>query len=186
MRVLAIDIGIKNLSYCLCEKSESSNILKWENINILDNTVDQKCNKLKIDELTDLLLCSLLETFDGDTIKADVVLIENQPSLKNGLMKTISVVVFTYFNMLKLMYGCIGQVNFTSPTNKLKCQLIKDKQTNKLSYKERKALSIATTREYLSTIDPAKLSWFNEQSKKDDLADAFLYCMYYFESFVFI
>ena len=43
MRVLAFDIGIKNLAYCILERSARDSIIAWENINIFnDDSVDKE------------------------------------------------------------------------------------------------------------------------------------------------
>ena len=94
--------------------------------------------------------------------------------LKNGLMKTLSVVIYTYFNMLKLQQGIVNQVSFISATNKLKCK--KMTQVPSKVYKDRKKQGIQLAKEYLSG---ERLEWLNAQKKQDDLCDAFLAGMYY-------
>jgi hypothetical protein len=42
MKILSIDIGIKNLSFCLFETNESIKIIKWDNINLGEKT-EAKC-----------------------------------------------------------------------------------------------------------------------------------------------
>jgi hypothetical protein len=42
MKILSIDIGIKNLSFCLFETSDPIKILKWDNINLGEKT-ESKC-----------------------------------------------------------------------------------------------------------------------------------------------
>jgi hypothetical protein len=113
---------------------------------------------------------------------ADVVLIENQPSLKNGMMKTVSVIIFTYFNMLKYQYGNINQVKFISATNKLKCLRVHTLQNqNTSTYKDRKKLSIQLACLYINHLCPDRLTWFQQQSKKDDFADSLNQAIYYIE-----
>jgi hypothetical protein len=42
MRVLAFDIGIKNLAYCVLEKTARDSIIAWENVNIFtDSTAEE-------------------------------------------------------------------------------------------------------------------------------------------------
>ena len=44
MKILAFDIGIKNLAYCLLEKRvDGFEILKWENINLYPEEEDKQC-----------------------------------------------------------------------------------------------------------------------------------------------
>jgi Holliday junction resolvasome RuvABC endonuclease subunit len=179
LRILSIDVGIKNLSYCVLTVTENEvTIPNWDNIRVTDSN----CNKIKLEELTEELLKALNETF-SDTFEADIVLIENQPMLKNGLMKTLSVMIYTYFNMMRLQYGTISEVKFISATNKLKCQKVAEVQTSSTTtYKDRKKLSIEVVKRYLEEISPSRLSWFSQQKKQDDLADSFNQAMHYIEN----
>lgn len=163
MALLSIDVGIKNLSYCLLK--DTGEILDWKNVSVENEDK-------KLEHLVENYLLVLMEHFSD--IQVDTVIIENQPMLKNGLMKTLSVVIYTFFNMLKIQHGVINKVSFISATNKLKCK--KMKQVPSKVYKERKKQSIELTREYLA---PDRLQWLNAQKKQDDLCDAFLAGMYY-------
>jgi hypothetical protein len=177
MRVLAIDVGIKNLAFCYVDNQElqsSSKILWWENVEVTQHI------KPPLETLIEDLLMVLQDRFAGDEkfTTADIVLIENQPSLKNGTMKTIAVAIFTFFVMLKAQHGTVNAVRFMSPTAKLKCKLTPTLADSK-SYKARKSAAIETTRMY---IDELHSVWFDKQKKKDDLADAFLMTQRYVET----
>jgi hypothetical protein len=59
MRVLSIDVGIKNLAYCLLETDISSNtykIIKWDVLNLLCET-NHKCNHLNKSKKNVSVLC---------------------------------------------------------------------------------------------------------------------------------
>lgn len=44
MKVLSIDVGIKNLAFCLLEKTETSyKIVKWDSINVADTETHICC-----------------------------------------------------------------------------------------------------------------------------------------------
>lgn len=174
MRALAIDVGIKNFSFCIV--SDKKNIETWECISLIDD--NEKCKNKSLDDLTELILLKLSELFDNN-IDIDIVLIENQPNTLNPLMKTLSVVIFTYFNLLRIQTGSVKKVKFISSQKKLSCNLVEGKPK---SYNERKKMSIETTCKYLDIIDIEKKKWFLKQKKKDDLSDAFLYTIYFFES----
>ena len=169
--VLSIDVGIKNLSYCVL--SSTGEIVDWKNLAVIDE--DCNCKTLKLEYLVEKFLETLMMNFD-ECFKVESVIIENQPMLKNGLMKTLSVVIYTYFNMMKMQYGWIQNVNFISANNKLKCKKMTEPASK--NYKDRKKQSIMLTRIYLAEI-PAKLEWLNVQKKKDDLCDAFLAGVYF-------
>ena len=160
MKILSIDPGIVNLSYCYLEyTNEKITILDWNTVKITEfNT-----KKTKIDELIECMLIKLNELFN-DNFEIDIVLIENQPALMNGNMKTISVVIYTYFNMMRLQYGCVQQVQFFSATNKLKCK--KAANINKETYKDRKKASIEIAKLYIIELFPEKLEWFDKLKKK--------------------
>jgi hypothetical protein len=181
--ILSIDVGIKNLSYCLLNATqEGVKVCAWNNVAI----TDANCKKMKVEQITECILETLMGCFD-DTFRADVVLIENQPMLKNGLMKTVAVVIYTYFNMLKLQFGTIDEVKFISASNKLKQVLIQETDmtnTNTETYKDRKKLSILLARHQLGhdKIAPEFKEWFENQSKKDDCADSLNQGLYYVAS----
>ena len=48
-KIISIDVGIKNLAYCIFQKDEGSPLLisDWNSINLInDNHVDHKCNAI--------------------------------------------------------------------------------------------------------------------------------------------
>ena len=178
--ILSIDVGIKNLSYCLFSVSNDCVSIKdWKNLIVIEGNT----KKVEFDELVEYVLDTLSEEFSNNDFAANTVLIENQPMLKNGLMKTISVVIYTYFKMMSIQTGCIDNVKFVSASNKLKCKRKPiDSECSKASYKDRKQLSIQIALQYINRLCPDKLNWFHEQKKKDDLADAMCQGIYYIEN----
>jgi hypothetical protein len=161
-KVLSIDVGIKNLSYCSFIVEDTISILDWQNIMVTDRCI----KKIPFQEITELMLSTLEEHFD-DTTMYDYVIIENQPMLRNGLMKTVSVMIYTYFCMLKMHHGNIGDVKFVSASNKLKGTELKQN-----TYKDRKKSSIELANLHIAQYCPNLHSWFLRQPKKDDCADS--------------
>jgi hypothetical protein len=54
MKFVSIDVGIKNLSFCLFEKSIDKDyfeILKWDNIDLTEETELKCCNEVKMNEI---------------------------------------------------------------------------------------------------------------------------------------
>ena len=175
MKVLSLDPGLKNLAYCYMDVSTSPpTILQWDILYITDGN----CKKMSIEEIMDALLIALNSKFN-DEFEADTILIENQPALKNGHMKTISVALYTYFNMMRLQYGTIGEVKFISATNKLKCSKADNLKID--TYKDRKKASIDLARLYITEWCADKLDWFNKLKKADDMSDCFNQLIYYGE-----
>lgn len=178
--IISFDIGIKNLSY---------NIFDYQNKNIVDwKIICLSETKKSLDELTPILLSKLIE-INLDCIT--YVLIENQPVMKNPVMKSIQMIVYTYFHHYNIIYHKIINVKFVSAMNKLKCGIdieypeIILNHKNKYTQKKKKAIylcehilksDLIQNTEHFSKI-------FNASKKKDDLADSFLYCIYYMNKF---
>lgn len=176
--ILSIDVGIKNLSFCVLKSSpDTTTIQEWKNIQVFEGNI----KKLPIEDLTEIIIESLMQHFDENS-SIDVVLIENQPMLKNGLMKTVAVVIFTFFNMMKIQFGNVQSVKFISATNKLKCAMVERLNVSKNDYKDRKRLSIELAKLYIPILCPSKLEWFISQKKKDDCADSLTQGIYYIEN----
>ncbi len=129
MRILSWDVGIHHLSYCILERNDEFeneegeinnkiNIRKWGIIDLAEDPIQKKNMTYifeniprKLDEIPELLS------------NIDIVCIENQPTLKNPTMKTIQVILYSYF----LIRGKtdnkeypVKQISFISATNKLK------------------------------------------------------------------
>jgi hypothetical protein len=212
-KILAIDVGIKNLSFCLMEldgnyskqntnqSQKRCHVVDWENMCTLDPKTNSK--KVPLESLTESILYTLNDRFTDD-YEADVVYIENQPATKNRTMKTVSVVIYTYFNMLKIMFGNVKKVQFSSASNKLKVSKRFSESLRHCpqgTYAQRKKLAVELTKLYLFEFemqdkntniknnnnnnnnenDVGKYEWFLKQRKKDDLSDAFLLAMYHAE-----
>ena len=119
MKILSWDVGIINLSYCILEKNEMGiKILQWGIINLME-TPEMKKNRNLLFENIPKKLHEL-----PYLLNVDKVVIENQPSLKNPQMKSIQMIVYSYF----LMYGKVLNINenkimdidFCNASNKLK------------------------------------------------------------------
>ncbi len=142
----------------------------------------------------DLTLRKLIEILDSkiELLKANTVLIENQPSFKNPRMKTISTFLYSFYMMRGIIdkektKSSITKVKFMSPSNKLKVvtegeskKLVALKATDEAkAYKLTKELGIKYCKELISHL-PIWLKVLDSHKKKDDLCDAFLQGAYYF------
>jgi hypothetical protein len=198
--ILSFDIGIKNLSYCLI-KSELNNdninkieIIDWDIINILKD--NEKVKNINIDELSKRLYIKLNEVFKDKEF--DIVLLENQPVLKNPVMKSVQMLIYGFFLYQKTnLIKNIKLIKLINASNKLKIGLLlnnefkelkkiidnKDYNT-KLKYSINKKKAIDYTLLYLDYIKLNNYKeFFNLHKKKDDLADSFLQSIYYIEKF---
>ena len=127
------------------------------------------------------------------------IYIENQPVLKNPIMKTISISLYTFFYLKKINFPRkIKSINFVSATvktrlpfyNLLKNNIDIKTNINKVNdYKNRKIFSINLTSEIVdekisnSIFNISAKSNFQISKKKDDMADTLIYCLYALLSF---
>jgi hypothetical protein len=165
----------------------------------LKDNFNQQVERLLIQ--LDIFYKELLENiydYDGNIYKFKIInkldiYIENQPVLKNPIMKTISIVLYTFFNIKKINFpNIINSVNFVSATIKTRPMFI-----NKLkkfyplnttiittnSYQNRKQFCIDIISEIIyklnnSVYNASAISLFEISKKKDDLADTLIYVLY--------
>ena len=97
MKILSWDIGIKNLSYCILESENKNNvkIIDWGIIDISPYNKKDSKNLYKIVKIMYSKLNDILEIVK----ECDVVLIENQPCMKNPIMKSIQILLYSYLHM---------------------------------------------------------------------------------------
>lgn len=178
MKILSWDVGVYNLAYCILEIGEDRSkiiIHNWDILNLGDSKLYKK-NRAKFYENIFLKLDNIESLLD-----VDMVLIENQPCMKNPTMKTIQIILYSYF-MIKGFHtesNSIKKIDFVSPTNKLKCyDGPKIECTRKSKYAQRKFFAIEHTKYFLKEY-PEYLEKFLKNKKKDDLADSFLQALYY-------
>lgn len=166
--------SVLNKSYCTAHSKGTNNELT-------------KIKKKKATSLDLFLLgTNLINTLDKypEILEVDYVLIENQPFNKNPRMKTIQMIIYSYF-LMKHLYNPESQlikiVNFL-PKNKLDCYdgppiVINEKN----AYTKRKKLSIEYTKYYLKK-DKKSLEILESHKKKDDMADCFIQALTYFKN----
>ena len=121
MKLLSWDVGIYNLSYCLLEQNEETKeikIIDWDIVNLVDNEEMKKNRSLLFENIPRKL------HEKPQLLDADIVVIENQPSLKNPQMKSIQMILYSYFLILGKVIGndrgYIDKIEFCSASNKLK------------------------------------------------------------------
>lgn len=117
--------------------------------------------------------------------EAELVLIENQPSLKNPIMKSVQMLLYSYFlirGMVDLQK--VTDIKLISASNKLKkCNTIDKFKDRSKSYKDRKKLAVDYCYYLLEELEPIEQQdYFSGNCKKDDLADCYLQAMYYLDT----
>lgn len=193
-RLLSFDVGTKTLAFCdiSCNKlSSGESVVNINNWNVNDISIKNK--KHDINQVIEKLL-SFLETFDVNVY--DIILIENQPAFINAVMKSIQMIIFTYFTIKKRENNKNITIQFCSASNKMKTinnidtkaaeNILQDARYISKSdkgYKFNKQLSIELMYYFLKNIIENKdsyLEFFNSYSKNDDLSDCFLQALYYY------
>jgi len=194
--ILSFDIGIKNLGYCILYKDLTINneknliIHKWGVINILED--NEKCKDISLDEIGTRMYKRLHDEFLQENITE--VLLENQPVLKNPVMKSIQILIMGFFKYESIILGReIKLIKLINASNKLKLgkKLIQFNESEdilkiKTKYNRNKKLAILYTNYFLEKelySDYNKYNTlFDEHKKKDDLSDAFLQGLYYIKN----
>ena len=118
-----------------------------------------------------------------DFLNHEVICIENQPALKNPTMKTVQMILYSYFMIEGVTKNKpVEQVHMINARNKLKVYKgpeVECKFTDK--YKKNKYLSVEYTKLMILEEDPKFIELFTTCKKKDDLADAYLQGIYFIE-----
>ena len=118
-----------------------------------------------------------------DFLNHEVICIENQPALKNPTMKSVQMIIYSYFMIEGVTKDTpVEQVHMINARNKLKVYKgpeIECKFTDK--YKKNKYLSVEYTKNMILNQDNKFIELFTESKKKDDLADAYLQGIYFIE-----
>lgn len=173
MKVLSFDIGLKNMAYCVVE---DTTLVKWQTLDISGekdfNATSKKLLGMLHDEFPDPIY--------------DFVLIENQPVLKNPIMKSVQMLVYSYFQIYAYQHGSNCDVRLIAAGSKLKVRqkpkLDTDGVINKTGYKNNKLKAILYTQHYLTGQEPKWTEDFSNNKKKDDIADAFCSAVQFLES----
>jgi len=119
------------------------------------------------------------------------IVIENQPVFKNPIMKTISIAIFTFFTLKKVINPTIIKyINFISPKEKTqpifikslteKFNIIPKSNVNFKVYNERKDFAIDATNQIILKLSNSVFNIvssinYSFSTKKDDMADTLLY-----------
>ena len=205
MIYVSFDIGVKNLALCILRKTEILEILEWRIIELASSKKEIK----GIDDISERIYIEMDNVIGGLKNRGinmiDYVLIENQPSNLNGIMKTIQHIIYGYFSLIKYWDKEVGNVVLVNASLKTKNHIYvinmeanaaksgagtgagdggearNKKGFRRDKYKNNKMLSIELCREYISENEQLKKR-FNENKKKDDLSDACLQAVSYIRS----
>lgn len=182
--IISFDIGIKNLACCVVEAStdktcQNAKILMWYIIALAEK-------KEKIPSVAELSLRlfaeldELMETLGPDCV-VDTVLVENQPSRINGAMKTVQMMIYSYFQLRRHWEGRVANVLMISAKGKLQghewCEKdVPSAPAEKTGYDLNKWRAIKIADCYIRGDDRLE-ALFSSYNKKDDMSDAMLQCI---------
>lgn len=178
MIYISFDIGVKNLAYCILTSDESViDIIDWGIITLAESKKQIK----GVTSISELLFCELdnlvgkLQSIEHHNI--DYVIIENQPSNLNGIMKTIQYLIYSYFCLLKHWESKVGEIILINPSLKLQNHSFEpsSKRLNytldrREKYKYNKSDAIEVCSYYIRDCEDL-MNFFKSHKKKDDLAD---------------
>ena len=183
MIILSIDVGIKNLAYCVIKlniindkiNDNSIEILDWNIVNLCEiNNLDKK---IKNDNLLNIGI-NLKNHFDNNSAieNVELILIENQIGPIANKMKTIQGMISQYF-ICKNKYN----IELVSAINKLKPFINEENKEKNKDYQKRKKFGIEIMTNMINETDNFLMwkDYFLNTKKKDDLSDCFLQCYSY-------
>lgn len=172
---LSFDIGIKNLACCVFDAAKDDKtayIREW----LLLPLAAPKERAPVLNELAARLFLALDELVEslGD-VHLDYVLLENQPSRLNGAMKSIQMMIYSYFQLRRHWEGRATNVHMISASGKLQGHdhTIPAAPAHKTGYALNKWRAVEYARAYVAEC-PHLSTDFETNKKKDDLSDAML------------
>lgn len=109
----------------------------------------------------------------------DKIIIENQPVLKNPTMKSIQMMLFSYFvfnyNTPIVLYSARNKLGIAG----IKSVKVAGDNSGKKAYAQRKTEAKTWVRDWLVSGDNKWLEYYDETAKKDDLADCLIQALSY-------
>ena len=192
--ILSFDVGIFNLAFANVtvnaitettenkEKALNTVINDW-GILCLKSHDDPK--KMDLNIISRRLIELLHEKFGN--VDFQTVLIENQPCMKNPTMKSIQMILYTFFVMQGYLEGRTIDIKFVSASNKLKVKHKADVShiTTKAKYMQNKKYVVEYARNYLQLTKELNMNWidlFEKEKKKDDWSDSYCQALHFIEN----
>tara|TARA_B100000902_G_C27314163_1_gene920207 strand:+ start:644 stop:1324 length:681 start_codon:yes stop_codon:yes gene_type:complete len=130
-------------------------------------------------------IVSLLDKIDS-LLDAEHIIIENQPALKNPTMKTVQMILYSYFLIRGVTVDecSIQNIEMINARNKLKSYkgpviLHPYEDTKKNKYKINKYLAVKYCEKMIENEKDEYVQYYSSSKKKDDLADAYLQGIYW-------
>ena len=176
-----VDVDDKIIGFCN-KKNCQSILTSVYSKKQIKKTKKVNTKTVSLFDISKSMMSKLLEK--PSLLSVDKVIIENQPVLKNPTMKSIQMVLYSFFvlegalkdNKLNdiVMFNAGGKLDIYQGPIELPDNIKKG------TYKDRKYRSIEYTKYFLRN-DKDNLDFFNKHKKKDDLADSYLQCLTYYK-----
>ena len=191
MLYISFDIGVKNLALCILNQTDSLiRVIDWRVITLAEKKKDiNGLNTISENLFYELdNIVGSIEELKYE--KIDYVLIENQPSNLNGIMKSIQLLIFSYFMLLKHWDKVNMNVLLINASLKLQYHTFKPeplikfdsqrtkKEQKRDKYRNNKNDGIEITKYYIKD-NKILYDYFTKHKKKDDLADTLLQTVSY-------
>jgi hypothetical protein len=177
---------IEDINKPYCKAHGLQQKVKMEKDKNVKDIVKKNANKISLDILSIKLFTELGKMKDFLTVNE--ILIENQPSLTNPTMKSIMMLLYSYFVIFGLSdnkdkSSKIEIIRFISPSNKLKVSSgaineIDKIKNNRKAYILTKSIGIKFCMDLIKD-DIDNLNLIKNTKKKDDMCDAFLQGYHY-------
>lgn len=198
MRILSVDLGVRNLAWCVLERSPSKDpkwaaapftgmcveVVAWKLVDISDYRVDGGSNDsdpLNLNEM-DIAQCvplfiAALKAHREEIASVDMALLEAQPvgrvfgGMSAKLVSNVKTKVLSHILQAFLLEHGVEDIRFVSPRTKHKDLEMEDKS----DYREHKKAAVEATGKAMEIVGGTFLPWWQgRKGKKDDLADCFL------------
>jgi hypothetical protein len=194
MRILSVDLGARNLAWCVLDREKSSKeewscppfrgmevcVHAWRVIDIVKESgvvEDVNLNKTDIATCVPWFVTAIKHWWGEMTEGVDLAVLEAQPTARvmnhgERCVNNVRTKVLSHVLQAFLLEKNIP-VQFVSPAVKLRDA--KDLMADASEYREhKKAAVLLTTRACALLDDKARATWETTKGKRDDLADAFL------------
>lgn len=173
-------LNIKNpyVRYCQIHyKSIIKENKELENEYYMDPKHASKIKQFDIKEISIRLFKELEK--HSSFLEVDNVILENQPHEKNPRMKSVQMLLYSWFIMNGIMTQKIGNIKCFSASKKLEGftgnpEIAKKFEHIKSKYKQTKNTAVLFCKEMIKTHQKTWYDFICQHTKEDDLADTFL------------